>query len=201
MDDCTDFCNRLRSLHVENGNLPSRDHLIAHLQLSETDLLQGREIGNWSELQARSPQCTVCNIIREAVLDASGIAENTIEPERPIGVVLFPEEQSFRLCFPSRLGTQLAFVAKTPGQTSGPDNAKRIQEGRFSAAEILGWLKSCEEDHNCGRDSPVSRVCRCPGARSVVLTPVDFKAPGSDTASRHPAQSSTLWRTKLPSFD
>jgi hypothetical protein len=127
MSTCTDFCNRLRSFHIENGIMPSRSQLIAHLQLSETDLLIGRQIGTWSELQARFQQCTVCNIIQEAVLDANGKAENAIEPGKPIDIVLFPEEQSFRISFPSRLGTQLAFVANAPEQTSGPDKATMLR--------------------------------------------------------------------------
>jgi hypothetical protein len=62
-------------------------------------------------------------------------------------VLLFPGEQSFRLSYPSRLGTRLAFVTDNDLQISGPDSARSVTEPQVNPARILSWLKRCEDHH------------------------------------------------------
>ena len=108
---CTDFCQRLQAIDLKHGVLPLQDDLIMQLQFSEGDREQGRVLGVWSEIQQRT-QCGCCGHVVDAVLATEPINGDAICPAPPLGVLIFPGEQSCRLSNPSRLGLRLACVAE-----------------------------------------------------------------------------------------
>lgn len=91
------------------------------------------------------------------VTDAGGINANQL-----VEVVLFPEETGFRLSFPSRLGTQLAFIASDESQVQSPDCARVVGVSNIRPDIICNWLRKCDHSHtdcvlNTGAES--DRVC------------------------------------------
>lgn len=55
--------------------------------------------------------------------------------EHPINVLLFPEEQSFRLPYPSQLNSKLTFLADDDHQCPGPDTARLVSGSEMQASK------------------------------------------------------------------
>lgn len=143
---CTDLCTRLNGLTLENGRLPNHEELVSHLRFSERDKTDGRCLGTICELQERR-QCAFCQLVVSAAIGDKDVGnESQLDPHETVNVFVFPKEQSFRLSYPSRLGTRLAFVAQDESQVSGPDNVRPII-GSEESSRILGWLGKCDEHH------------------------------------------------------
>ncbi|KAL9114719.1 MAG: hypothetical protein Q9227_001397 [Pyrenula ochraceoflavens] len=145
---CTPFCNKLRSLGLQNGKLPSRQYLLQHLELVENDREFGERLGTLSELRDRT-HCNFCQLVVKAV-ESSADQWDKYEDNasQSIDVLLFPDEQAFRLSYPSRFGTKLAFVAEEDGKITGPDNARPVINTQVRAAQITGWLAKCDTYHS-----------------------------------------------------
>ncbi|CAG9987308.1 unnamed protein product [Clonostachys byssicola] len=149
MENCTEFCARLHKLVAGTGSTPSRDQLDSLLGDWKSDLPHGLALGTFQELQARP--CPFCELVLAAITDTVTDVKR-IAPDQAVDVVLFPEETGFRLSFPSRLGTQLLFVASEESQAASPDCARVIQSSHVSPATISRWLQKCDSHHsNCVR--------------------------------------------------
>jgi hypothetical protein len=147
MGNCAEFCTRLKDIRLKNGVLPSHNELIAQLQFTDDDKQRGQSLGTWYELQKRK-QCDFCQLVVAAVSESAGIADQSeVSPDQPINILIFPDEQSFRLSYPSLLGTRLAFVAQEDSQTSGPDTARLIGGSGIQISQIVNWLRACDESH------------------------------------------------------
>lgn len=145
---CTDFCNRLRTLFLTNEKLPSHDELISHLGFTDDEKEHGQHLGTLHELRQRT-DCPFCELVVHAVLDGeSHDSKKGIDFEHSIDALLFPEEQSFRLSYPSRLSTRLSLVAGDDQQCRGPDNARRVIGSDVQPSKVLGWLQQCEDHHS-----------------------------------------------------
>lgn len=144
---CTVFCEALKTIAPTGSRLPSHDELVTRLRFSEDDREEGRFLGTWNDLVQRA-QCGFCQLVAAAVADNSDLTSSgRIPPDQPIRVLIFPGEQSFRLSYPSRIGTRLAFVAEDSHQASGPDTARRVHAPHVQIPQIVGWLNSCDENH------------------------------------------------------
>jgi hypothetical protein len=161
---CTYFCNKLRTLSLTSGKLPSNDELISHLGFTDDEKGHGQRLGTLDELLQRT-NCPFCQLVVNAVLDGeshdSHDGKKDIDIHHPIDVLLFPEEQSFRLSYPSRLSTRLAFLAGDDHQCSGPDTARLVVGPEVQPSKILGWLRQCEDHHSdtCHSSNVVRTIC------------------------------------------
>ncbi|KAH7348252.1 heterokaryon incompatibility protein-domain-containing protein [Pyrenochaeta sp. MPI-SDFR-AT-0127] len=152
MSICTEFCEKIKALQVHH-NLPSSDEL--SLQLPRVNDGGGWHLGTWREIQQRS-QCGFCQLVVIAVSDNIIPGEyESIDPDQAIDVLLFPDEQSFRLSYPSRLGTRIAFVAGDGVTSRGPDTARIISRTGIDSSVIKEWLHICDTKHEC-RPQPVA---------------------------------------------
>lgn len=143
MESCTSFCQKLRGV-ADKSCPPSREVLVAQLQASDTELASGWSLGTWADLQKH--QCPFCQLAVSAILE-NFTDPTSIDPNQSIGVSLFPEENAFRLSYPSRLGTTLAFAAGHDGQVTSPDNARPLTESALLPSIISDWLRKCDENH------------------------------------------------------
>jgi hypothetical protein len=158
---CTDFCNRLRTLSLEAGTLPLHDELASHLGFTDENQ-HGQRLGTLNELRQRL-HCGFCRLALLAVLDGQRqMSEEEFGEQQPIDIILFPNEQSFRLSYPSRMGTRIAFVAEENHQSSGPDTGRLVRGSEIRPSQILEWLRKCNEHHGkacCSHfDYPVSSI-------------------------------------------
>ena len=144
MGACTEFCEGVRSLPLQNEAPPTYQAILDHLRFDDDDRAAGRELGRWSDLRERK-ECPVCQLIMTAILDSVG---SEPDADEVIRICLFPGEQAFRISYPSFLGTRLAFVANEEDCASGPDNARAIYDGAIQSDRILRWLKVCDEEHD-----------------------------------------------------
>lgn len=168
---CTDFCEKLKQLHVEGEKLPTYEELVSELSFSANDKIHGRRLGTIQDLKRRT-QCAFCQLALDAASRSTiGNYRSPIDGLQTIDVLLFPEEQSFRLSLPSRLGTKLTFVADNDAQISGPDNARPVSGSQIESSQILRWLRKCEEHHGsaCAGHSG-TEVCSPPG--KILLPPI-----------------------------
>ena len=164
MGECTEFCASLKAMQPKNGVLPSHGELAAELHFTaEDDQQMGRSLGTWKDLLERR-QCGFCELVVAAI--SSGCAglggdQNAehVSPDQEIKVLLFPDEQAFRLSHPSRLGVRLAFVSRDDEQSEGPDTARLIDGSRIQVSRILKWLQACGESHKCCLPETVELVC------------------------------------------
>jgi hypothetical protein len=148
MSSCIEFCTRLKTISLKNSVLPSHDELIARLQFTNDDQQRGQCLGTWDELQKRT-QCDFCQLVVAAVSESAGPADQSeVSPDQPVNILIFPDEQSFRLSYPSLLGVRLAFVAQDDGQPSGPDTARLIGGSGIQISKIVSWLRVCNENHD-----------------------------------------------------
>ncbi|CAH0036434.1 unnamed protein product [Clonostachys rhizophaga] len=153
MESCTQLCVRLHELVARTGSTPSRDELDSLLSDWKSDLPHGLALDTFQELQSRS--CPFCELslaaITHTVADVKRIA-----PDQAVDVVLFPEETGFRLSFPSRLGTQLLFVASEESQAASPDCSRIIESSHISPGTISRWLHKCDSNHtSCVRPAVI----------------------------------------------
>jgi hypothetical protein len=147
MSTCTDFCETLKAIELKHGVLPSHDQLIEQLKFSTDDRERGRFLGTWYDAQKRT-HCNFCQLVAAAVSNNADLSEmNAIPSDQPISVLIFPDEQSFRLSYPSRLGLRLAFVAEDPRCVSGPDTARPVHEAGVQTSQIKSWLRTCDKKH------------------------------------------------------
>ena len=161
MGCCTEFCTRLKAINLKNGVFPSHDELILQLQFTDDDQHHGRSLGTWHELQKRT-QCNFCQLVIAAVSDSAGPADQSeVSPDQPVNVLIFPDEQSFRLSYPSRLGVRLAFVAKDDSQLSGPDTARLTDGSDIQISQIVRWLRTCDENHEACSLETAEHVLVC----------------------------------------
>lgn len=156
MSPCTEFCIGLRRLRLTNDTLPSHSQLLE--QLPATGEAKRWQIGTWREIQGRSG-CEFCRLITATITECTRGTRNN--PDQDVEVLLFPNERSFRVSYPSPLGTRLAFVAESPNQicTGGPDIARLLSQEDSIIQRIEGWLQVCNQQHSsCFRrttsDSP-----------------------------------------------
>lgn len=153
MESCTQFCARLHKLIARTGSTPSRDELDSLLSDLKSDLPHGLSLGTFEELQSRS--CPLCELALAAITHTVADVKR-IAPDQAVDVVLFPEETGFRLSFPSRLGTQLLFVASEESQAASPDCARIIESSHISPGTISRWLHKCDSNHtNCVRPAVI----------------------------------------------
>lgn len=144
---CTELCTRLSGLQLRNGKLPSHDNLTRQLALGGEDSEDDQTawpLGTLGELQKRT-RCGFCQLVVRAISDSVEPSGSNLE--QPVHVLVFPEEQSFRLSYPSRLGTRLAFVAEGEGQAGGPDSARLVRGSEIQVPLIRHWLDKCHEGH------------------------------------------------------
>lgn len=147
MGSCTELCTRLKAIDLKNGVFPSHHELIAQLQFTDDDQQRGWNLGTWHELQKRT-QCDFCQLVVAAVSDSAGPGDQSqLSHDQPVNVLIFPDEQSFRLSHPSRLGVRLAFVTQDDSQPSGPDTARLIDGSGIQISQIVRWLRACDENH------------------------------------------------------
>ncbi|KAF2629382.1 HET-domain-containing protein [Macroventuria anomochaeta] len=73
----------------------------------------------------------------------------TPSPDQQVEILLFPDEQSFRLSYPSPLGTRLAFIAEDQSQilAGRPDTARYVLSEDTVIPRIEGWLQTCDQNH------------------------------------------------------
>ncbi|OIW28098.1 HET-domain-containing protein [Coniochaeta ligniaria NRRL 30616] len=149
-NECTDICTKFAKLAHRNGKLPTHDELVSCFavkqeEYKEDELQEGILLGTLQELRQRK-SCPVCRLVLIAIDDA---ADGVSQPpaDQPVRLLLFPGEQSFRLSYPSRLGTRLAFLADNDSQISGPDSARVVKGDQINPAKVLLWLRKCEEHH------------------------------------------------------
>lgn len=149
-NECTKICAKLAKLAPINGKLPTHNGLASLLafkqeEKEEDPLAEGLPLGTLQELRQRK-KCPFCQLVLVAINDA--VDEGLQHPsDQLVRLVLFPGEQSFRLSYPSRLGTRLAFVADNDSQISGPDSARVVKGDQINPAKVLSWLTKCEEHH------------------------------------------------------
>jgi hypothetical protein len=72
----------------------------------------------------------------------------SVDPAQAIRILIFPDEQSFRLSYPSRLGTRLAFVTGNGVQGLSPDTARPIDTAGIQTSTIRNWLHACCASHD-----------------------------------------------------
>ena len=151
MSTCTDLCQKLHGIRLQHGHLPSHDELI--VQLSPLDSDAGWYLGTWRQLQQRE-QCAFCQLVVAAILDNfEQDGSEILNPNQAVSVLVFPDEQSFRLSYPSRLGTRIAFVADDAAQARGPDTARAPTSTGIDIPRMLKWLQTCCENHAaCNED-------------------------------------------------
>jgi hypothetical protein len=151
MSFCTEFCTKLAATRLTDDVLPSYDELLE--QLPATGVLNEWHLGTWQEIQQRS-QCRFCQLVVVAILQSvQHVQGNDIDPSQPIDILLFHNEQSFRLLYPSPLGVRLSFVAEDKAQSPGPDTARRIPPQSTMLKRIRGWLRICDLKHDlCSRN-------------------------------------------------
>ncbi|KAF2134000.1 HET-domain-containing protein [Dothidotthia symphoricarpi CBS 119687] len=145
MELCTEFCKKLNAIHLDGGRFPSHEQLIAHLPSTSDD--GSWYLGTWRELQQHT-QCNFCQLVAIAIAEDARPGDNkVINPEQVISVLVFPGECSFRLSYPSRLGTRIEFVAENDVQAGGPDTARVVLESKVDVSRIKKWVQTCQERH------------------------------------------------------
>lgn len=159
---CTPFCNKLRSLGLEGGKLPTYSTLKS-LVFAEDNHNFHQPLGTLFDLRKR-PNCAFCQLVLAAILEEDdGIGNERRNSDALIEILLFPEEQSFRLSCPSRLGTRLSFVAEDDNQVSGPEAVRLVSTSAIQPSQILRWLQLCEENHagacSIHNAEKVSNIC------------------------------------------
>ncbi|KAL6404521.1 hypothetical protein AUP68_13914 [Ilyonectria robusta] len=153
MAQCTEFCQRLRSLEAQHGELPSHDELIKALHLDNDGYL----LGTQEELRNR-PDCSFCQLVLTACAEAKSPHENDRKADdlaeslskEPVRVVMFPGEHCLRLSYPSRLGTRLMFVTEDTRKLKpeqGPHSARIVRGRQISPSLVRSWMERCEESH------------------------------------------------------
>lgn len=160
MNLCTDFCERLKSINPKHGVLPLHDELVAQLKLSDNNPDEDKDVpeallGTWQDLQQRT-QCTFCQLAVAAIsasVETNG--SDAIPGDQPISILIFPDEQSFRLSYPSRLGLRLAFVAENARYVSGADTARQVHKAGVQISQIKDWLRTCDEEHEACSLHPI----------------------------------------------
>lgn len=141
-------------LQLDNFQLPFREELIAQLPRINDD--GGWYLGTWRELGQRT-QCEFCLLVVIAVSDSIGPENNqSIDLDQNIDIFLFPDEHSFRLSYPSRLGTRIAFVNDDRATARGPDTARIVSPTGIDTTIIKNWLHTCDTKHKC-RPEPVTK--------------------------------------------
>lgn len=152
---CTELCDRLGTLRLVQSTLPLHDDIVSALEFTRHDQQHGRRLGTLKDIRKRT-HCPFCRLVRAAIYDAPGAAINdSIENEQVINVFLFPGEHSFRLSYPSRLGTRLAFVAEDTSRVNSPDSARCVHGATIQPLQILQWLDRCKMFH-------ADTCCRAP---------------------------------------
>lgn len=141
---CTPFCDRLKTIELKLDILPSHSALVKNLSLSEEDREKGYRLGTHADLVKRR-KCPFCRLVSNAIDQNTGDDSDSLD-EHEIRILVFPGEESFRISYPSRLGTRLAFVANGATQASGPDNARLVVDGDQSSL-VKGWLQACVGNH------------------------------------------------------
>ncbi|KAH9860702.1 hypothetical protein J1614_012034, partial [Plenodomus biglobosus] len=150
MTVCTPFCTALRALPHRVGTLPSRDDLLSKLPVVDEEGDGGWYLGTWQDLQQRT-LCMFCQLVVLAISDSRPNGSTAVELEERISVVLFPDEQSFRLSYPSLLGTRIAFVANDEASALAPDHARAPAAASIDLERLKSWLAVCDEKHrSCG---------------------------------------------------
>lgn len=147
---CTDFCNSLSKIQLTDNTLLSHGRLLQ--QLPATREINEWHLGTWSEIQQHD-RCDFCHLVVNTILrTVRHVRDEVIDPHQRIDVVLFPDEQSFRLLYPSPLSARLAFVASEYYQPCGPDTARRITSQSGLISKIRRWLHVCNTKHMCSRE-------------------------------------------------
>jgi hypothetical protein len=153
MHHCSDLCSKLQNIRLDCGKLPYRDDLISQLPAPNRD---GEwYLGTWGELQQRL-QCGFCQLVVAATADDNDVNNfRSVDPAQAISILIFPDEQSFRLSYPSRLGTRLAFVTGNGVQGLSPDTARPIDTAGIQTSTIRNWLHACCASHDaCSAQVP-----------------------------------------------
>lgn len=152
---CTEFCTKLSEIQVHNGLLPSHSEIIAQLPATGDD--GGWPLGTWSQLLNRD-KCAFCGLVVTAVTDSIDVKDNGgVDVDQTISVFLFPDEQSFRLSYPSLLGTRIAFLALTATNATGADTARLLSGHKISPSKLKEWLHTCDTEHTCRPGVPETR--------------------------------------------
>ncbi|KAF1846033.1 HET-domain-containing protein [Cucurbitaria berberidis CBS 394.84] len=145
MSTCTELCQKLNRVQLQHAQLPSHDELLAQLPPLDSD--GGWCLGTWCQLQQRQ-QCAFCKLVVDAVLGSvKKTHDEDIDSNQAISVLVFPDEQSFRLSYPSRLGTRIAFVAENAAQARGPDTARALPGAGIDISRLNSWLQVCCDNH------------------------------------------------------
>jgi hypothetical protein len=150
-NNCTNICTTLAKLTLTNGKLPTHYELLAQLAFmkdepGEAELEEGLLLGTLQELRQRRA-CRTCQLVLAAIHESADEGPQSPAADHQVRLLLFPGEQSFRLSYPSRLGTRLAFVADNDSQISAPDSARVIEGGEINPAKVQSWLRKCEDHH------------------------------------------------------
>ncbi|KAJ4986742.1 hypothetical protein SVAN01_07801 [Stagonosporopsis vannaccii] len=145
MSLCTDFCASLDTLSFSINATPSREELLSCLP--PTAGAHEWFLGTWGNLQKRSG-CEFCKLAVIAI--TRGIPQTVnepVDPDQPINILLFPEEASFRLSFPSPLHSRLTFVGNNAGEAHAPDSARLVGREGIDIERVRGWLQTCDNSH------------------------------------------------------
>ncbi|KAI9147613.1 HET-domain-containing protein [Paramyrothecium foliicola] len=71
-----------------------------------------------------------------------------MDAEDEIEVIMFSDESVFRLSYPSRLGTHIAFVAEEVAQAVSPQDARKLHSSPFVLSKVRGWIDKCNLNHS-----------------------------------------------------
>lgn len=162
---CTKFCAKLKALQRVDGKLPSYDDLVAQLGGPKGQRCSS-PLGTLEELQQRDA-CNLCRLVSSTLFEYRYV----IDPDQQISILLYPEEQAFRLSYPSFIDTRLAFVAEGDHEASGPDNARPVRASELSPTLVRRWLRTCQEKHRqtCGAEKQTVPRSRYTSSSSVLI--------------------------------
>ena len=145
MSPCTAFCTSLDTLSLDVNTPLSRRELLQQLPLTENH--DEWYLGIWSELQQRK-DCIICQLVVDAIVECvQQTRHEAVDPEQPVNVLLFPDEVSFRLSFPSPLSARLIFISADESHAQAPDMARLIPREGVEISRIKRWLLTCTENH------------------------------------------------------
>ncbi|KAF2854813.1 HET-domain-containing protein [Plenodomus tracheiphilus IPT5] len=150
---CTSFCTALQALPQRDVTLPSRDELLAQLPVVDDEGDGGWFLGTWQDIQHKT-SCGFCELVLLAIRDSFPNDIVEIEPGERISVFLFPDEHSFRLSYPSLLGTRIAFATNDEAAAIAPDNSRASLAATIDLTRIKSWLAMCNKKHDaCGQSA------------------------------------------------
>jgi hypothetical protein len=146
MPSCTQFCIAIHNLPLTFSAALNREVLLEHLP--PTDGIHQWHLGTWGEVTQRS-DCQVCKLVTAAINESlQQKEESKVSPEQPLGVLLLPDEASFRLSYPTPLSVRLAFIGIGPGSTHSPDTARLVRHEGIDVARVQNWLRACDGNHS-----------------------------------------------------